>query len=94
MSENLLNGWLGFGIFAICMFGFVVALRLFGIRRISVWKWFLLFAFVAVWVSLLLAFAVDSLIEDSFLVFGGSFGISFNDWLQPTLDGSVRCLSY
>ena len=85
VSENLLNGWLGFGVFAICMFGFVVSLRLFGIRRISVWKWFLLFAFVAVWVSLLLAFAVDSLIEDSFLVFGGSFGISFNDWLQANL---------
>lgn len=85
VSENMLNRWLGIGVFALCAFGFVVALRLFGLRRISVWKALLLFVFIAVWVSLLLAFAADKFIDDSFIRFGGDFGIEFNNWLEANL---------
>lgn len=85
ISENLLNQWLGIGVFALCAFGFVVAIRLLGLRRISVWKALLLFVFVAVWLSLLLAFAVDKFVEDSFLRFGGTFGIEFDSWLEANI---------
>ncbi|KGN79116.1 cell division protein FtsK [Porphyromonadaceae bacterium COT-184 OH4590] len=85
MSEYMINNWLGLGVFFLCAFGFVCSLRLFGVKKISIWKSFLFFIFLTIWTSLLLAFVLDSFIEDSFIRFGGDFGISFNDWLSANL---------
>ncbi len=43
------------------------------------------FVFLTIWTSLLLAFVLDGFIEDSFIRFGGDFGISFNNWLSANL---------
>ncbi len=85
ISESMINNWLGLGVFFLCAFGFVCSLRLFGVKKISVWKSLLFFVFLTIWTSLLLAFVLDSFIEDSFIRFGGDFGISFNNWLSANL---------
>ncbi len=85
ISESMINNWLGLGVFFLCAFGFVCSLRLFGVKKISVWKSLLFFIFLTIWTSLLLAFVLDSFIEDSFIRFGGDFGISFNNWLSANL---------
>ncbi len=33
ISENMINNWLGLGVFFLCAFGFVCSLRLFGIKK-------------------------------------------------------------
>lgn len=85
LAEKLCNRWFGIGVFSLCAFGFVLSLWLFGLRRLSVWKWFLATVFIALWVSLLMAFTVDRITQESFVKFGGDFGISLRDTLIANL---------
>ena len=85
ISETMINRWLGLGVFFICTFILVFALKLFGIKRISTWKTLLFFVFLAVWTSLLLAFVLDNFITDSFIKFGGDTGAYIRDWLSANI---------
>lgn len=85
ISETMINRWLGLGVFFICTFILVFALKLFGIKRISIWKALLFFVFLAVWTSLLLAFVLDNFITDSFIKFGGDTGAYIRDWLSANI---------
>ena len=85
ISETMINRWLGLGVFFLCTFILVFALKLFGIKRISTWKALLFFVFLAVWTSLLLAFALDNFITDSFIKFGGDTGAYIRDWLSANI---------
>ena len=46
ISETMINRWLGLGVFFLCTFILVFALKLFGIKRISIWKALLFFVFL------------------------------------------------
>ena len=81
----MINRWLGLGVFFLCTFILVFALKLFGIKRISIWKALLFFVFLAVWTSLLLAFVLDNFITDSFIKFGGDTGAYIRDWLSANI---------
>ncbi len=85
LAERLCNGWFGVGVFSLCVFGFVLSLWIFGVKRLSIWKWFLATVFIALWVSLLMAFTVDRITQESFIKFGGDFGISLRDDLIAQL---------
>ena len=85
ISETMINRWLGLGVFFLCTFILVFALKLFGIKRISIWKALLFFVFLAVWTSLLLAFILDNFITDSFIKFGGDTGAYIRDWLSANI---------
>ena len=85
ISETMINRWLGLGVFFICTFILVFALKLFGIKRISIWKALLFFVFLAVWTSLLLAFVLENFITDSFIKFGGDTGAYIRDWLSANI---------
>ena len=85
ISETMINRWLGLGVFFICTFILVFALKLFGIKRISIWKALFFFVFLAVWTSLLLAFVLDNFITDSFIKFGGDTGAYIRDWLSANI---------
>ena len=85
ISETMINRWLGLGVFFLCTFILVFALKLFGIKRISTWKTLLFFVFLAVWTSLLLAFVLDNFITDSFIKFGGDTGAYIRDWLSANI---------
>ena len=85
ISETMINRWLGLGVFFLCTFILVFALKLFGIKRISTWKALLFFVFLAVWTSLLLAFVLDNFITDSFIKFGGDTGAYIRDWLSANI---------
>ena len=85
ISETMINRWLGLGVFFLCTFILVFALKLFGIKRISIWKALLFFVFLAVWTSLLLAFVLDNFITDSFIKFGGDTGAYIRDWLSANI---------
>jgi S-DNA-T family DNA segregation ATPase FtsK/SpoIIIE len=85
IAENMINNWLGMGVFFILAFGFVTSIRLIGIKKIKIWKAFLFFAFLSVWTSLMCAFVFDSLFDSLFLKFGGSFGKNLSDWLRANI---------
>ena len=85
ISETMINRWLGLGVFFLCTFILVFALKLFVIKRISIWKALLFFVFLAVWTSLLLAFVLDNFITDSFIKFGGDTGAYIRDWLSANI---------
>ncbi|MDR3327627.1 MAG: DNA translocase FtsK [Prevotellaceae bacterium] len=85
IAENMINNWLGLGVFFILAFSFVTSIRLIGIKKIKIWKAFLFFAFLSVWTSLMCAFVFDNLFDNLFLKFGGSFGKNLSDWLQANI---------
>jgi len=85
IAQNLINNWLGLGVFFLAAFLLFFALKLIGIKKISVWKSLLFFVFLAIWISLLLAFVLDPFIENSFIRFGGNFGLTFKDWLAANI---------
>ena len=84
-SERIGNGWFGLGVLPLCVFGFLLSLWFLGLRRITLWKWFLIAVFLSLWLSLLMGFVVDGFTGEAFVKYGGNFGMSLSESLRVNI---------
>ncbi|MDR0830608.1 MAG: DNA translocase FtsK [Prevotellaceae bacterium] len=96
IGRKFINEWAGLGAFFMLAFGFALAIKLIGldridktpiykikIKRIKIWKSFLLLSFLTLWVSVFCAFVFDNIVANSTaLKYGGEFGISARNFLD------------
>jgi len=80
-ANAIINGWFGYSFVFMLAFGWILGFRLLGVTKTSLIKHFLLDGFGLVWSSLALAFFLQPLIPDSFIVPGGAHGYSLSKWL-------------
>lgn len=85
LANTIINGWFGYSFIFMLAFGYMMGLRMLGLTKISLIKQFLLNSFGLVWSSLALAFFVQPLIPDSYILPGGAHGA----WLSTFLNGRI-----
>jgi len=84
-ANTIINEWFGYSFVFMLAFGWILGFRLLGVTKTSLIKHFLLNGFGLVWSSLALAFFVQPLIPDSFILPGGAHGY----WLSSYLSGTI-----
>ena len=81
LANIIINGWFGYSFVFMLAFGWILGLRMLGVIKLSLIKNFLLNGFGLVWSSVALAFFLQPLIPDSFIVPGGAHGYWLSEWL-------------
>ena len=84
-ANTIINEWFGYAFVFMLAFGWVLGFKLLGITKASLIKHFLLNSFGLVWSSLALAFFIQPLIPNSFIIPGGAHGY----WLSAFLTGRI-----
>lgn len=84
-ANTIINEWFGFSFVFMLAFGWVLGFRLLGVTKTSLIKHFLLNGFGLIWSSLALAFFVQPLMPDSYILPGGAHGY----WLSTYLNGTI-----
>ncbi|MDR1543639.1 MAG: DNA translocase FtsK [Prevotellaceae bacterium] len=87
ISEKMINEGFGLASFLIVAFVFTLAIKLCRIDKLikknfKLWKSFLVFFFLTIWVSVFFASTADKIFEDGFLKFGGGIGMTFFEKLH------------
>jgi DNA segregation ATPase FtsK/SpoIIIE, S-DNA-T family len=85
IANLIINEWFGLPSFFLIFFGWVLGLRFLGVTKASLIKHFLLDCFGLIWSSIALAFFVQPLIPDSFIVPGGAHGFWLSSWLTGVI---------
>jgi S-DNA-T family DNA segregation ATPase FtsK/SpoIIIE len=85
LANTIINEWFGYSFVFILAFGYVLGFRLLGLNKVYLIKHFLLNGFGLVWSSLALAFFIQPLIPNSFILPGGAHGY----WLSEFLTGRI-----
>ncbi|HET9571633.1 MAG TPA: DNA translocase FtsK [Bacteroidales bacterium] len=80
-ANIIINDWFGYAFVFMLVFGWILGFRLLGLTKASLIKHFLLNGFGLVWTSLALAFFLQPLIPDSFIIPGGAHGFWLSEWL-------------
>src|SRR5574344_2522328 len=80
ISNYLINDCFGAASYFIVAFIGIAGLRMMGIRKFCVWKWFLGCALFTIWSSVFLAFITLGL-TDSFIYWGGLHGYQVCTWM-------------
>ncbi len=84
VSDFLVNKCFGAGSYFIILLTGAIGLRLMGIRRFCIWKWFICCSLLTIWTSVFLAFVTQN-ITDSFIYWGGLHGYHVCTWLTDQL---------
>jgi len=84
-ANIIINKWFGYAFVFMLAFGWMLGFRLLGVSKTSMIKQFLLNGFGLVWCSLALAFFIQPLLPNSFIVPGGAHGY----WLSEFLTGRI-----
>ncbi len=85
IAEFFINGCFGIPSFFIALFLAVAGLKLIKAYEVRLWKWFFCCAFLLIWSSIFMGFAVEPLMEDSFFYPGGAHGHNVSLWLCSQL---------
>ncbi len=85
LSEYLINGCFGISSYFIILFLSVVGMKLMRAYQLRVWKWFMSCAILTVWFSVMLGFAFDGTMGDSFIYPGGMHGHNVSTWLSAQI---------
>ena len=82
MSESIVNGWFGFSSILIPVFLTICGLNMMRITHFRVFRWFVACVFLMVWLSVFLQFVLSPLMQNSFIIPGGSHGMNLTDLLR------------
>lgn len=80
-SNIIINHWFGFPSLFMIAFTWLCGLKLIGVFRAGLVKYFLLFTIAMIWLSLALGFFFKPLYSETFLSWGGAHGYSVSEWL-------------
>jgi len=84
-ANTIINEWFGYSFVFMLIFGWILGFRLLGIIKVSIIKHFLLNGFGMIWSSIALAFFVQPLISNSFILPGGAHGFWLSQWLNSSI---------
>ena len=82
VSESVVNGWYGFSSVLIPIFLSVCGLNMMRITHFRLFRWFISCAFLMVWLSVFLQFVLSPIMQNSFIIPGGSHGMNLTDSLR------------
>ena len=82
ISESIVNGWFGFSSILIPVFLTICGLNMMRITHFRVFRWFVACVFLMVWFSVFLQFVLSPLMQNSFIIPGGSHGMNLTDLLR------------
>ena len=82
VSESVVNGWYGFSSVLIPIFLTVCGLNMMRITHFRLFRWFISCAFLMVWLSVFLQFVLSPIMQNSFIIPGGSHGMNLTDSLR------------
>jgi S-DNA-T family DNA segregation ATPase FtsK/SpoIIIE len=85
LANIIINQWFGYSVVFLLAFGYVAGFRMLGLTKASLIKHLLLNAFGLVWTSVALAFFVQPILPDSFILPGGAHGY----WLSSFLTARI-----
>ncbi len=81
LANAFLDKWFGVSSFVILFAAAVLAFRLMGVKRFSLWRTFFHSAFWLIWGSIAIGFVCKPFYMDSFFRWGGGHGLGISDWL-------------
>ncbi len=81
LASYLINDCFGVSSFFILVFLAMLGLKLMKVRRVCLWKWFVICSLLLVWFSVFLGFVFVDQYKDSFLYLGGMHGYNVSNWL-------------
>ena len=81
LASYLINDCFGVSSFFILVFLAVLGLKLMKVRRVRLWKWFVICALLLVWFSVFFGFVFVDQYKDSFVYLGGMHGYNVSNWL-------------
>ena len=82
VSEAVVNGWFGFSSVLIPIFLTVCGLNMMRITHFRIFRWFVSCAFLMVWLSVFLQFVLSPIMQNSFIIPGGSHGMNLTNSLR------------
>jgi len=82
MSEAIVNGWFGFSSILIPVFLTVCGLNMMRITHVKLFRWFISCTFLMVWCSLFLQLVLSPMMQNSFIIPGGSHGMNLTNLLK------------
>ncbi|MBO4724523.1 MAG: DNA translocase FtsK 4TM domain-containing protein [Bacteroidaceae bacterium] len=82
MSEAIVNGWFGFSSILIPVFLTVCGLNMMHITHSKLFRWFISCAFLMIWCSVFLQMILSPLMQNSFIIPGGSHGMNLTNLLK------------
>jgi S-DNA-T family DNA segregation ATPase FtsK/SpoIIIE len=81
VSNFFMNEGFGVASYLILLFFAILGLRLMGMYKCKIWKWFIGCSLVLVWCSVFIAFVTMDYMDDSFIIWGGMHGYNASKWL-------------
>lgn len=85
LANVLVNNTVGASFIFVILFWAVVGLRLMGVKKFNLTKWFWSCTLLLLWTSLFLSFAFMPLYEDTFFYLGGVYGYEASIWLESQI---------
>ena len=81
-SEAIVNGWFGFSSILIPVFLTVCGLNMTRITHFKLFRWFVSCAFLMIWCSVFLQLVLSPIMQNSFIIPGGSHGMNLTNTLK------------
>ena len=82
VSEAVVNGWYGFSSVMIPVFLIICGLNMMRITHFRIFRWFVSCTFLMFWLSVFLQFVLSPLMQNSFIIPGGSHGMNLTNTLR------------
>ena len=82
VSEAIVNGWFGFSSILIPVFLTACGLNMMRITHLKLIRWFVSCAFLMIWCSVFLQLVLSPLMQNSFIIPGGSHGMNLTGLLK------------
>ena len=82
ISEAVVNGWFGFSSILIPVFLTACGLNMMRITNLKLFRWFVSCAFLMIWCSVFLQLVLSPLMQNSFIIPGGSHGMNLTGLLK------------
>ncbi len=82
VSEAVVNGWYGFSSVMIPVFLIICGLNMMRITHFRIFRWFVSCTFLMLWLSVFLQFVLSPLMQNSFIIPGGSHGMNLTNTLR------------
>ena len=82
VSESVVNGWFGFSSVLIPIFLTACGLNMMRITHLRLFRWFVSCTFLMVWLSVFLQFILSPVMQNSFIIPGGSHGMNLTNSLR------------
>ncbi len=82
VSEAIVNGWFGFSSILIPVFLTACGLNMMRITHLKLFRWFVSCAFLMIWCSVFLQLVLSPLMQNSFIIPGGSHGMNLTAILK------------